>query len=234
MIVRLRCFAGLRDELGASEVEIELPDGADVTRLKLAIELRWPRLAGRLASVRVAADHEFLAETDLIPLGAELALIPPVSGGAGPAVPLSARANSTEDIRIILTEESIDLDEMIKFVRVPAAGAVVTFLGTVREASRGLPVVELEYEAYAPMAQSWLERLGQDARQQHSARRVAIAHRLGVVPVSGDSVAIAVSSAHRAEAFDACRALIEGLKADVPIWKRERYESGEVWVGWGS
>lgn len=234
MNIRLRCFAGLRDEVGADELTIELPDGADVIRLKQVIESRWPRLAGRLASVRVAADHEFLDEGDLVPPGAELALIPPVSGGAGSIAPDAGLVVPSDDILVHLTEQPIVLGELIDFVRTPAAGAVVTFIGTVRETSRGRPVVQLEYEAYVSMARSWLERLAMAARDRHAAGRVAIVHRLGVVPVSGDSVAIAVSSAHRTEAFEACRSVIEGLKADVPIWKRERYESDEVWVGWGS
>jgi len=233
MIVPVRCFAGLRDEVGSHEVEIELPDGADVARLKQIFEERWPRLAG-LGSVRVAANHEFLDEDAAIPPGAELALIPPVSGGAAPLVPPGSAASMADDIQVVLTEKPIVLDDLIDFVRCPEAGAVVTFIGTVRDFSRGRPVVQLEYEAYAAMARSWLERLAAAARDRHAARRIAIVHRLGIVPVSGDSVAIAVSSAHRAEAFDACRAVIEGLKTDVPIWKRERYESDEVWVGWGS
>ncbi|TPW15135.1 MAG: molybdopterin synthase catalytic subunit [bacterium] len=233
MIVLVRCFAGLRDEIGSPEVDLEIPAGADVARLKQVIETRWPRLAGRLGSVRVAADFEFLGEDEVIPPGAEIALIPPVSGGA--AHPVSVGPDVPADgVRILLTEAPLVLAQLIDFVRCPAAGAVVTFLGTVRDTSRGQAVVELEYEAYPEMARSWLIRLAIRVRERHAVDRIAIAHRTGIVPVSGESVAIAVSAVHRAEAFDACRALIEGLKADVPIWKRERYESGEVWVGWGS
>ena len=135
-------------------------------------------------------------------------------------------------VRLVSTR--IDRDEVLDFVRLPAAGAIVTFTGSVRDTARGRAVVELEYEAYEAMAIAWLEKLARTIRERFAAQRVAVAHRLGVVPVGEDSVVIAVSAAHRAEAFDACRAIIEGLKADVPIWKRERYEGGEVWVGWGS
>lgn len=226
MIVRLHCFAGLRDEVGAGVIELDLPGNATVAEAKRALEARWPRLAGRLSSVRVAADLEFLGEDSPIPPGAELALIPPVSGGAPESPPAG--------LSIRLSPEPLDLAGAFAAVRGPDAGAVSSFLGTVRALSRERRVTALEYEAYEPMALAWLERLAAAARAEHGALRVAIWHRTGRVPVGGDSVIIAVAAAHRAGALAAVRQIIEGLKSDVPIWKREFYENGDVWVGWGS
>ncbi|HEX7880191.1 MAG TPA: molybdenum cofactor biosynthesis protein MoaE [Candidatus Eisenbacteria bacterium] len=235
MIVRIATFAGLRDDLGAPEVELTLPDGATAADLLAAVERRWPRLTGRLGSVRVAADLEFLAASDPIPVDAELALIPPVSGGAPPDDEMIRKGSIVDpDVSVLLEAAPIHLPALLHFVRTPSAGAVVTFTGTVREISRDRRVVELEYEAYHAMALEWLRRLASRSRGAFPVCRVAVAHRLGVVPVAEESVAIAVSSPHRAAAFDACRAVIEGLKADVPIWKRERYHTGDEWVGWGS
>ena len=119
-------------------------------------------------------------------------------------------------------------------VRGPDAGAIVTFVGTVRSRSRGGEVLHLEYEAYPEMALDRLGRIARAARESTGALRVAVHHRTGRVAVGEDSVAIAVAAAHRAEAFAAARQVIEALKADVPIWKRECFADGAVWVGWGS
>jgi molybdopterin synthase catalytic subunit/molybdopterin converting factor small subunit len=232
MTARLRCFAGLRDDLGSDIVEIEVPEGATVADLKRLLEARWPRLSGRLGSVRIAADFEFLDESATLPAGAELALIPPVSGGA-PGADSESRA-ARPDVVVRLSAEPLDPARALDAVRGADAGALVTFHGTVRAGSRGKVVTALEYEAYEPMALAWLERLARAARRDHGALRVAVWHRTGRVPVGGDSVVIAVAAAHRAEAFAAGRHVIEGLKADVPIWKREFYDDGDVWVGWGS
>lgn len=229
MTFRLRCFAALRDHAGAAEITIELPAGADVPTLKAALEARYPGLAGRLGSVRVAADFEFLAEDAPLPAGAELALIPPVSGGAPGPAESDARADTC-----VLTEAPLSLDAALAVVRGPDAGALVTFVGTVRAQSRGGAVKHLEYEVYAEMALDRLERIARAAREASGALRVAVHHRTGRVGVGEDSVVIAVAAAHRAAAFDAARRVIEALKADVPIWKRECFADGAVWVGWGS
>lgn len=229
MTFRLHCFAALRDHAGAAEITIELPEGADVPALKAALEARYPGLAGRLGSVRVAADLEFLAEDALLPAGAELALIPPVSGGAPGPGESDASVDALE-----LKAAPLSLDAALAAVRGPDAGALVTFVGTVRAQSRGGAVTHLEYEVYAEMALDRLERIARSAREATGALRVAIHHRTGRVGVGEDSVVIAVAATHRAAAFDAARRIIEALKADVPIWKRECFADGAVWVGWGS
>jgi len=130
-----------------------------------------------------------------------------------------------------ISEAPIDLDRLIRAVRDPAAGAVVTFLGTTRKENAGRQVVRLEYEAFASMAEREMRRLGAEAARRWPLRRVAMAHRIGVVPVGEASVGIAVSAGHRAEAFAACHWLIDRLKEIVPIWKREHFRGRQVWIG---
>ena len=130
-----------------------------------------------------------------------------------------------------VTRAPLSLERLIRAVRDPAAGAVVTFLGTTRNENAGRHVVRLEYEAFARMAVAEMRRLGEEAARRWPLRKAAIVHRVGVVPVGEASVAIAVSAAHRAEAFAACHWLIDRLKEMVPIWKREHFRGGQVWIG---
>jgi molybdopterin synthase catalytic subunit len=132
---------------------------------------------------------------------------------------------------IEITRRRIDLTRLDRAVRDAGAGAVVTFVGTTRNESSGRRVRRLEYEAFAAMATKEMRRLAGEARRRWGLRKVAMAHRIGVVPVREASVAIAVSAGHRAEAFAACRWLIDRLKEIVPIWKKEHYRGGEVWIG---
>jgi molybdopterin synthase catalytic subunit len=130
-----------------------------------------------------------------------------------------------------ITDRPIDLERLQAAVRDPAAGAVVTFVGTTRNENVGRRVIRLEYEAFAAMAQKEMRRLATAARRRWPLRRVAMAHRIGVVPVGEASVGIAVSSEHRREAFEACHWLIDRLKEIVPIWKKEHFRGGQVWIG---
>lgn len=134
----------------------------------------------------------------------------------------------------LLVEGPIDAAAVEAEVRTPAAGAVVVFLGTAREATRGKAVVRLFYEAYAAMAEKRLAEICEEARVRHGALRVALRHRIGDCPVGEASVVIAASAAHRPAAFDACRAVIEEIKVSAPLWKKEHYEDGSSWVGQGS
>ena len=131
----------------------------------------------------------------------------------------------------VIVERAIDLAAMARAVRDPRAGAIVTFVGTTRNENAGRRVRRLEYEAFASMATREMRALATAARRRWALRKVAMAHRIGVVPVGEASVAIAVSAAHRGEAFLACRWLIDRLKAIVPIWKKEHYRGGEIWIG---
>ena len=130
-----------------------------------------------------------------------------------------------------VTEKALNLQELIAFVSDPEAGAIATFIGTARNHNEGRKVLSLEYDAYPEMAEKELAQLGQEAQEQWKLCRVAIVHRIGPVQVGEASVMIAVSAAHRQDAFTACRFAIEEIKKRVPIWKKEVFKGGEVWIG---
>jgi MoaE-MoaD fusion protein len=201
MQIRVRLFAGLRERAGADELELELPEGAVVGD---ALE----RMHALTEGVRVvmAVNHEYADLESPLHGGDEVALIPPVSGGAVGS--LHAR----------LTSEPLKLDPLIEMVRDPRAGAVVTFLGVTRE------VAELEYEAYGEMAEPQMAEIVARAVERHGLCAAAAEHRVGTVPLSEPSVAIAVSAPHRDAAFAGAREIIDELKARVPIWKKEEGE----------
>jgi molybdopterin synthase catalytic subunit len=180
-----------------------------------------PRLLPLLGLVRVAVNERFATKEDRITEGDDVALIPPVSGGSG---------QGPFDIR----RDPIRVDEVVARVESPGAGAVVAFAGTVRASTDGCEVVALEYEAYESMAIRFLRQIGDEITRMWPEARVAILHRIGRLEVGETSVAIATSSPHRADAFEACRHAIERLKKDVPIWKKEIRRDGSVWVGVGS
>ncbi len=212
MQVRIRLFAGLRERAGTGARTLDLADGATLGDV-------WPALglgdepAGLLYAVnkRYADGDAALADGD------EVAVIPPVSGG---------------DFR--LTEQPLSLDAVVREVHRDDAGAVATFLGTVRNRSRGRSVLYLEYEAYEGMAQETMAELARELAERHELLAVAIHHRVGRVEIGEPSVAIAVSSPHRAAALAACKEAIDTLKGTVPLWKKEVYEGGEEWIGQGS
>jgi len=219
MRVRIRLFAQLRERAGASELSLELPDGARV-RDALAAE-QVASLAAGLPLV-MAVNREY-ADVDA-PLAAndELALIPPVSGGATEAGPPVAAAPGPH---VAIVEAPLSLDALVARVRDPRAGAVVTFAGVTRE------VPSLEYEAYAEMALEQMRAIVAEAIARHGLCAAAAEHRVGSVPLSEASVLVAVSAPHRAEAFAGGREIIDRLKALAPIWKRERDEAGTAtWV----
>jgi len=202
MQVRIRLFAMLRERAGTDSLTLELPDGANVG--DALDELRW--LTGGLRTV-LAVNRDYASPETRLRADDELALIPPVSGGA---------ADSTLHVRI--SSEPLSQDVLAATVRDPRAGAIVTFLGVTRE------VPALEYEAYAEMAAAKIREIAAAATERHGLCAVAIEHRIGTVPLSEPSVVIAVSAPHRAEAFAGAREIIDNLKAEVPIWKREEGE----------
>jgi molybdopterin synthase catalytic subunit len=130
-----------------------------------------------------------------------------------------------------VTDQAIQLQELVEEVREPEAGAIATFIGTTRNNNEGRKVIALDYEAYPEMAEKELARLGEEASRRWKICRMAIVHRIGPVQITEPSVIIAVSAAHREDAFAACRFAIEEIKKSVPIWKKEVYEGGEVWIG---
>jgi molybdopterin synthase catalytic subunit len=130
-----------------------------------------------------------------------------------------------------LTDQPIQINELVRFVTQAKSGAIVTFIGTTRDHNEGRRVLALSYEAYAGMAEKELERVGREAKERWNIEKMAIVHRVGRVDIGQASVAIAVSSAHRNDAFEACRFAIEEIKRSVPIWKKELFEGGELWIG---
>jgi molybdopterin converting factor subunit 1 len=196
--VTVRLFAGLRERAGTDRLDLELPDGARVSDA-LA---RMQDLIGDVPVV-MAVNQEYAERGQSLDAGDELALIPPVSGG------------SVGVVHVRVTDAALSLDSLVERVRDPRAGAVVTFLGVTRQ------VAELDYEAYVPMAERQMERIVLEAMEAHGLCAAAAEHRIGKVPLSEASVAIAASAPHRAEAFAGARAIIDEIKARAPIWKQE-------------
>lgn len=210
MKVRVRLFAGLRERAGWSEREVEV-DGAlgDV----------WPAidLGEEPPGLLYAVNQEYAERDRALEEGDEVAVIPPVSGGA-----------------FRLVEGPVDLGGVIAEVADERAGAIATFQGTVRKVSRGRDVTALEYEAYGGMAEKVMAEIAEEVKERYELCEVAVAHRVGRCEVGEVSVAIAVSAPHRHDALAACRDVIDELKERVPLWKKELYEGGEEWIGRGS
>ena len=209
MQITVRLFAALRERAGWSQREVEVPDGAVVADVWPALELgdEPPGLA-------YARNREYADREAAVSAGDEVAVIPPVSGGA-----------------FAIEPDPLDLDAVVAQVADPAAGAIATFVGTTRTHSRGRTVVHLEYDAYPEMAESEMARIAAEVTGRHDVLHVAMAHRTGHVPIGEASVIIAVSAAHRGPAMDACREAIDTLKQTVPVWKKEVFEGGEEWIG---
>jgi molybdopterin synthase catalytic subunit len=203
VVITVRLFAGLRERAGADRVEVELPEDARVSDLLAAMDVA-PR------SCVVAVNREYADEATRVSAGDEVALVPPVSGGA-PGVVRSVR----------VTAEPLDLGALAAAVRDPSAGAVVLFEGVTRE------VPELDYEAYVEMAEQRLREIGEAVAAEHGLSAVALEHRTGTVPLSEPSVIVAAAAPHRGEAFEGARALIDRVKAEAPIWKVEVDAAGE-------
>jgi molybdopterin converting factor subunit 1 len=210
--VTVRFFAGLRERAGSSRREVELPDDTAVQDL-------WPALdlGQEPTGLLYAVNRAYAERTDRLAEGDEVALIPPVSGGA-----------------FRLTHGPVNVTSVLAEVVDERAGAIATFLGTVRAHSRGRDVVALEYEAYEEMAAEVMAEIAEELQARYDLCKVAMGHRLGRVEVGETSVAIGVSAPHRQDALAACAEAIEALKARVPLWKKELYADGEEWIGRGS
>ncbi|MEZ8219708.1 molybdopterin synthase catalytic subunit [Candidatus Fervidibacteria bacterium JGI MDM2 SSWTFF-3-K9] len=214
-------FLGPAKELtGRNEVVLTLPEGASVATAISKLLREFPKLEDRLNHYRFAINSDYADENTLLKDGDELALIPPVSGGS-----------SETKVFVNVSPEPIDLTSLLDFVASPQAGAIVSFVGTVREFSHGKKVTALTYEAYEPMAKKELMRIAEEMLNRWQLCKVAIVHRTGTLSIGKISVAIFVSAPHRSDAFEAARYAIERIKETVPIWKREHFEDGtSEWV----
>lgn len=241
MRITVRLFAMQRELLGWKQAPLELPEHATIDDAWRALVDRHPALAPSRESVRFARNGRYAERAEVLADGDELALIPPVAGGAaGPGGPSAHR-------RIELWDRPFPDDLQVELARTAATtadGAVVTFVGRTRETPGtpapgevvpegvvGRSVEGLSYEAFEPMALDVLEAIADEIGERFGVERIAILHRTGDVPLGEPSVLIVAAAAHRGAAFDACRYAIEELKARAPIWKQERFQDGSVWVG---
>lgn len=218
MNVRVRLFASAREAAGVGHLLLELPAGATV-RDAIAAVTRLHPLVGEIRQMVIAKNREYVGLEDPLADGDELALIPPVSGGA------IAGAE-----RILVSPSPLSLDAAIDTVRGPDTGGIVVFLGTVRDASRGKRVRHLEYEAYAEMAEAKMREIASALERAHAPLRLALHHRVGDLAIGDTAVIVVAAAPHREAAFIAARSAIDELKRVVPIWKKEYTDDGAVWI----
>jgi molybdopterin synthase catalytic subunit/molybdopterin converting factor small subunit len=208
--VTVRLFAGLRERAGTARLDIDGVERIDDVWAKLG-------LGDEPAGLLYALNREYVDRGAALREGDEVAVIPPVSGGA-----------------FRISSEPLELARVVEEAASDDAGAVASFVGTVRRRSRDRDVLHLEYEAFEEMAEPMLARLADELTAKHGLSKVAIHHRIGRVEIGEPSVVIAVSAPHRAAALDACREAIDTLKETIPLWKKEVYVGGEEWIGRGS
>jgi len=218
--VRVLFFGMLKDVMDGAADSIELPEGASVRDLVSRYVSKNPRLKESLSSLAFAVNQHYAGPDTKLGDDDEVALLPPVSGGA----PESLRRHSS------IIRDPIDSQRILSSLKRGEDGSALLFEGIVRNQTRGRRTLYLNYEAYEDMALAEMESLAEQALGQFQIRDVAIVHRLGRLEIGETSVLIAVASAHRAAAFDACRWLINALKRTVPIWKKEFFEDGAVWA----
>jgi molybdopterin synthase catalytic subunit/molybdopterin converting factor small subunit len=218
MNVRVRLFASAREAAGVGHILLELPNSAAVRDAIAAVTKLHP-LLGEIRQVVLAKNREYVGLDEPLADGDELAVSPPVSGGA-----------VSSEARILVSASPLSLDAAIGAVRGPDSGGIVVFIGTVRDASRGKRVRHLEYEAYAEMAEGKMREIATALEKAHAPVRVALHHRVGDLAIGEIAVIVAAAAPHRDAAFVAARAGIEDLKRVVPIWKKEYTDDGAVWI----
>jgi molybdopterin synthase catalytic subunit len=218
MKIAVRYFAHLRERLRRESDSIELADGSTVGDLLLLLGEREPLVATSRRSLQVAVNMEFMPAKTQLKDGDEVALIPPVAGGSA---------------LVRLSRQPLQYDEVIAAVSGPGQGGIVLFAGLVRDHNDGKQVVRLDYEAYDEMAVRKMAEIAARIESEQPGVRVAMVHRVGSLQIGDLAVILAASAPHRGEAFAACRAAIEALKVEVPIWKKEFSPDGEEWLGQG-
>jgi molybdopterin synthase catalytic subunit len=229
MHAKVLFFGVLKDLTGVSAEVAEFPPGADLRAVFAHYAARFPAVQTMAGSIVVARNQEFAKLSTGVEEGDEIAFLPPVSGGAANLTdrPLEL---CEEGHYFALTRRTIDIRRVIARILTGAEGAVVTFEGTARNNTNGRSTLCLDYECYEPMAIRTMARIGHDLAAAHAVTRVALVHRLGRLLVGEASVAVIVTAPHRRPAFDAALEGIDRLKKTVPIWKKEHFADGEVWV----
>ena len=232
MQVRVLPFGVLKDWLGSAAATVELPEGATVAELlaQVGAGKGSPQAAQMVRGIAVSVNAEFARPTQVLCDGDEVGLLPPVSGGCTGDGNASDEIGSDRPASVALSRDPIDAESLIATSKQGEDGAVVVFDGIVRNNTRGRRTLYLDYEAYEEMALKQMDALATDARTRFGVRQVTMVHRLGRLQVGETSVLIVVASAHRAQAFDASRWLIDTLKKTVPIWKKETFVDGTVWA----
>jgi len=229
--VKVRYFGMMKEIAGRDQEVVELGEGTCVADLFAQIRQRFPKFESFRGPIALAVNLEYSDGKTVLRDNDEVALIPPVSGGAITAGPLTAETT----LPLIsghaqIVSETIHTAPILAAIKRPEDGAVAIFDGIVRDNSRGRRTLYLDYTAYEPMALRQMEQLATQALSRFAIRDVRIVHRLGRLQIGESSVYIAVAAAHRAAAFDACRWLIDTLKTMVPIWKKEYFQDGAVWA----
>ena len=217
MKVQVRLFAGLHDLLGRRNLTLDLPEGATVADLRSQLSREYPVVTPFLKTLACAVGEDYAATDQPLHEGDDVALIPPVSGGS--------------DGPFRVTSEPLDANELLAAVRLDESGAVVLFHGMARNNSEGRRVVALEYDAYPSLAEKKLRDVADDVRGRWPITGIGVLHRTGRLEIGETSLLVAVSSAHRQEAFEACHYAVDRIKQIVPIWKKEVWEDGSgEWV----
>jgi MoaE-MoaD fusion protein len=223
MHIRVLLFGQLKDIIGRQEDSLELEQGARLSAVTSHYAEHFPKFQPMAASIACSLNQEYAAGSAALRDGDEVGLLPPVSGGKSGLEELQSQ-------HCAIVRSPIASQQIAEAIKAGEDGAAVVFEGIVRNNSRGRRTLYLDYEAYDPMALNELQRLSHSALERFSVRDVRIVHRLGRLQIGETSVLIVVASAHRAQAFEACRWLIDNLKKTVPIWKKEYFEDGAVWA----
>jgi len=232
MRIRVLLFGQLKDLIGRGEDYLELQPGSPLSEVLAHYGRRFPRFETLASSIACSVNQEYASAATVLSEGDEVGLLPPVSGGKDEQ-PGNISVKKPETLRSLhcaIVHGAIDSAAIRTEIARPEDGAVVMFDGVVRNNSHGRRTLFLDYEAYDSMAVNEMERLSQAALECFKVRDLRMVHRLGKLEIGETSIAIAVASAHRAAAFDACRWLIDTLKKTVPIWKKEHFEDGAVWA----
>jgi MoaE-MoaD fusion protein len=227
MQVQVVYLGMLREIAGREREVVQLSDNSTLFELYSDLQQRMPKLQDFRGAIALAVNYEYVSGSVVLRDNDEVALIPPVSGGSGGDEPAKLPLTSQH---AALVADTIEAEQILAQIKRPEDGAVATFDGIVRNNSRERKTLYLDYTSYEPMALRQMEQLATEALARFAIRDVRVVHRLGRLQIGETSVYIAVSSAHRAPAFDACRWLIDTLKTTVPIWKKEYFEDGAVWA----